>query len=330
MEIKNHRLVGASYRQAHSFGGEMGKPTLIVLHDTAGRLDKYSSVEWFESADCNTSAHFTVERDGTITQQVPCNHKAWHAGPSMFEGRPHCNNYAVGIEIVNPGKCDKGGRAWFHKPSEKGFSGLQYAKTAAHGEGWWMDYTPQQIEAVTALCQALVAAYPITAITTHWHISPGRKIDTNPLFPLGQVRSAVFEEAKVAVAASGRDDDPAADEYAPGVPETTADTSSSYWSRFSFAKINELADQGSRVAGWIRSAKRWLWGTTVTAGGAATLVDTERGTANVLVQMVRDHPFMAMAVFGAVVAVGVYLFIKYIEQGLVSAVRDGRYRPRGG
>lgn len=44
---------------------------------------------------------------------------------------------------------------------------------------------------MTDVCRALAEAYPIEEIITHWLISPGRKIDTNPLFPLEQVRAAV-------------------------------------------------------------------------------------------------------------------------------------------
>ena len=194
MKIKNGRLEGVEYKEAHSFGGSM-TPSLIVVHDTAGRLDKLSSVNWFCSDDCNTSAHVVIERDGTITQQVPFNRKAWHAGASNFNGKPYCNNYAIGIEIVNPGKLDKDGRAWFHKKTERGYDkkGLKFAQTKEHGSGWWMPYTQEQIEAVTKLCKALVGAYPdIEDVTAHYVISPGRKIDTCPLFPLDAVRRAAL------------------------------------------------------------------------------------------------------------------------------------------
>lgn len=201
--INGHRLNGAAFVKAHASGGAM-VPTLIILHDTAGRVEKFSSVNWFKSDECTTSAHVVVERDGTITQMVDFNKRAYHAGASEWKGVSNCNAFSIGIEIVNPGKLDKDGRAWFHKKTEKGFTGIKRAKTAAHGDGWWLDYTPEQIEAVTALCKALVARYPeIEDITTHWTVSPGRKIDTNPLFPLDALRREVFsvrsEEAVAAV-----------------------------------------------------------------------------------------------------------------------------------
>jgi N-acetylmuramoyl-L-alanine amidase len=192
MKIAAHKLRDAAYVRAHASGGDM-TPTLIILHDTAGRLDKFSSVNWFKSAECTTSAHVVVELDGTITQMVDFNKRAWHAGASEWNGKSNCNAFSIGIEIVNPGALDKDGRAWFHKKGEKGFTGIKRAKTAEHGDHWWLPYTPEQIQAVTDLCKELVTCYPsITEIATHWMVSPRRKIDTSPLFPLDAVREEVF------------------------------------------------------------------------------------------------------------------------------------------
>ena len=56
-----------------------------------------------------------------------------------------------------------------------------------------MPYSAEQIDAVIGICAALAGAYPtVTDITTHWAISPGRKVDPNPLFPIEQVQSRVF------------------------------------------------------------------------------------------------------------------------------------------
>jgi hypothetical protein len=51
---------------------------------------------------------------------------------------------------------------------------------------------------VTALCKELVTCYPsIDEIVTHWQVSPRRKIDTNPLFPLDAVREEVFTQGGI-------------------------------------------------------------------------------------------------------------------------------------
>jgi N-acetyl-anhydromuramyl-L-alanine amidase AmpD len=195
---------------AHASGGRM-VPSLIVLHDTADRPAPKDTVNWFASAECKVSAHFVVERDGSIIQMVECDQKAFHAGKSTWKGRANCNGFAIGIEIDNPGKLDKNGRAWFHKGRDPGIPGIQPKTTKEHGAGHWLPYTPEQVAAVTKLCQALVKAYPgIKEVVTHYLISPGRKIDVNPLFPLDEVRAAVFsvampESDKIALGADGDD-----------------------------------------------------------------------------------------------------------------------------
>lgn len=191
MRIENGRVSGVRFVAANSSGGEM-TPRYIICHDTAGQMKKFSSVDWFASKQCTTSAHFVVERDGTITQMVPLNRKAFHAGASKWKGQSGLNSSSIGIEIVNPGKMDENGRAWFGpccKPQE-----IEFKSTPEHGNGWWLPYTESQVAAVKLLCTLIVEEYPdCNEILTHWQISPKRKIDTNPLFPLRELRKAVLD-----------------------------------------------------------------------------------------------------------------------------------------
>lgn len=195
MKIAKHRIVGAPFVAANASGGDM-TPSLIVVHDTAGRLEKGNCVAWFRSRECKTSAHVVVDTDGTVTQMVPFNKKAWHAGKSSWRGKTFCNAFSVGIEIVNPGALKKDGKAWFHtKPTDKGFPSTEivHKSTPEHGDAWWLPYPDVQIQAVKKLCRALCEEYPdCNEIVTHWMISPRRKIDTNPLFPLEEVRAYAF------------------------------------------------------------------------------------------------------------------------------------------
>lgn len=179
--------------KATAFGGPMA-PRLVCLHDTAGALRPFSSVEWFASKQCGTSAHFVVERDGTITQMVPTNKRAFHAGQSSWKGVVGLNSCSVGIEIVNPGKLDKAGRADFGAtvatPDE-----IVKLDSPQHGKGgFWLPYTPEQIEAVVAISRAIVEEYPdCNELVTHYEIAPKRKIDVGPQFPLAEVRQRVFD-----------------------------------------------------------------------------------------------------------------------------------------
>lgn len=213
-EIKSHRI----YRKGKQVGyqptlnaGGMITPTIIVLHDTAGDLSGRGSITWLRGGpggSPNSSAHVVIGRDGAITQLAPTNVRTWHAGESSWRGRKLLNGCSIGIEIANPGgplRHDGGGRykgavtidtiadptlvvrrGAFPIRTEDG-------KPMVPTDGLWLDYSPEQIDAVVDLCRALVAAYPtITEIVTHWMIAPNRKVDTNPLFPLDEVRRRVF------------------------------------------------------------------------------------------------------------------------------------------
>lgn len=197
MTIHNHKIEGIPFRQAKSMGGTI-TPEIVILHDTASRLTKGSAAQYLRTAS-NVSVHFVIERDGTTEQQVPLNRAAWHAGRSSFNGREGCNGFSIGIEIVNPGimtavrSYTDTARAWWGEVFDADDYPLEAISTPEHGRGVWMDYTPEQIEAVENLLRVLFDGIPtLTDITTHWYVSPGRKVDPNPLFPLEQIRARIF------------------------------------------------------------------------------------------------------------------------------------------
>jgi N-acetyl-anhydromuramyl-L-alanine amidase AmpD len=193
--VVNHRLhlngQPVKFVRANSFGSRM-TPELIVLHDTAGSLAAGSSVSWFTNKKCKVSAHLVTERDGTITQLVPFDHRAYHAGVSSWFGRKNCNAFSIGNEIVNPGvlkEVTDGAKAWF---GEKFQGGVKAGDGKRHPIATWLPYTYEQIQAVNGATEALARAYPtIDEVTTHWAIAPGRKVDTNPLYPLDQAQKAL-------------------------------------------------------------------------------------------------------------------------------------------
>ncbi len=74
--------------------------TAIVIHSTAN--DSLEGViNWFNNPNAKVSAHFTIGKDGQIAQHVQDMHRAWHAGRSVWKGRNSCNDYTLGIELVN-------------------------------------------------------------------------------------------------------------------------------------------------------------------------------------------------------------------------------------
>jgi N-acetylmuramoyl-L-alanine amidase len=196
MNFQDHKLTGAPFNEARWTGGQIA-PEIVVLHDTAGRLDPGNAANYLRDNDRKVSVHFVVERDGLLEQQVPVNLRANHAGKSQYHGRKNVNGFSVGIEIVNPGRLkrfdDNSAQAWFGKKYNIREYGIQEIETPEHGAGLWMPYTEAQIETVTRLLAALFEYLPsLTDVVPHWYISPGRKSDTNPHFPLEQVRSMIF------------------------------------------------------------------------------------------------------------------------------------------
>ena len=140
-----------------------------------------------------------VDREGRATQLAAFNMKTWHAGKSSYKGRPNVNGFSIGIEMIGPGlmTASKPGqaRAWFGQDYPIDHYRLELKRTPEHGNGWWMPFTDEQIRMTAAICKALVAAYDLNDITTHWAISPERKVDPNPLFPLDWVRKLALGDA---------------------------------------------------------------------------------------------------------------------------------------
>ena len=120
----------------------------VVLHATVlNTLDEVAA--HFGSPLSKVSAHYTVDRDGTIAAHVEENMRAWHAGQSkMKDGRTNVNDFSIGIELVNRND----GTDPFPAP---------------------------QIEAVRNLLRTIIARHPIRYIVPHYECAdpPGRKSD---------------------------------------------------------------------------------------------------------------------------------------------------------
>ena len=198
MRFKNHKLVDIPFQKARWTGGEI-PPELVVLHDTASRLTKGNARDYLADNDVKVSVHFVIELDGTITQQVPISRRANHAGRSSYHGRKNVNGFSVGIELVNPGRMSASqrhgkARTWYGEELDIALWDIHEVTTAEHGHGFWMAYPEAQMTALLELLEALFArrGNKLTDIRPHWYVSPGRKVDTNPLFPLAEVRSHIF------------------------------------------------------------------------------------------------------------------------------------------
>ena len=169
-------------------------PEVIVIHYTAGASAR-SSADSLADPDVKASAHLVIGRDGELIQVTPFNKVAWHAGRSEYtfadgQVRKGFNSFSIGIEIDNPGPLTPaldGHRTWFGRevpPSEV----IQAVHRNQSTPGFWHAYTQEQIATVQSTCRALIAHYRIKHILGHEEISPQRKTDPGPAFPLDKLR----------------------------------------------------------------------------------------------------------------------------------------------
>jgi N-acetylmuramoyl-L-alanine amidase len=197
MKILRHRLhnddgKALTYDPTRNRGGQL-KPEYLVLHYTAGR-DAASSIRWFKNSDAQASAHVVVGKDGTITQMVPFDRIAWHAGISRWEDRVGLNAYSIGIELDNPGKLRRRGNrwySWFEQDYDDEFVIDAVHKHETESAGWHV-FTPKQIDAALDLSLLLMKRYDLKDILGHEDIARGRKTDPGPAFPMGSFRSRLL------------------------------------------------------------------------------------------------------------------------------------------
>jgi AmpD protein len=102
------RPILASVRQAEPV-------SLVVMHNISLPPDEFGG-DWVEKfflnqlilghpyfstiAELQVSAHFYIRRDGRVIQFVGCDQRAWHAGSRSWCARENCNDYSVGIELL--------------------------------------------------------------------------------------------------------------------------------------------------------------------------------------------------------------------------------------
>ena len=170
---------GATYIASPNFDSRPPgvEADLIVVHGISLPPDEFGG-PWIDRLFTNTlpaevhpyfaqiasnrvSSHLLIRRDGALTQFVKFTDRAWHAGASLYDGRPACNDFSVGVE-------------------------LEGADTIAYEEAQYAALA----EAVAALC----AAYPRLSparLVGHSDIAPGRKTDPGPAFDWPRARRLI-------------------------------------------------------------------------------------------------------------------------------------------
>lgn len=142
--------------------------SLLVIHAISLPPGEFGTGEveklFTNTLDCNAhpsyssldgvcvSSHVLIDREGKITQFVPFDQRAWHAGESSFQGQSECNNFGIGIELEGTEQ---------------------------------VPFTESQYSALTVIAHTLLVHYPRIQphrIVGHNEIAPDRKWDPGPQF----------------------------------------------------------------------------------------------------------------------------------------------------
>ncbi|OGT82554.1 MAG: hypothetical protein A3H91_03670 [Gammaproteobacteria bacterium RIFCSPLOWO2_02_FULL_61_13] len=201
--IREHRLavdqgLAPEFFASQNFGGSL-KPEFLVMHYTAGGSAQ-GAIAWLCNPASKASAHVVIGRDGSVTQLVPFNRQAWHAGRSRWQGRNGLNKCSIGIELDNAGLLNGGPGKW-RTDWDTVVRDEDVAELPHKFDGivrGWHAYTPGQLAAAQAVAAVIVAEYGIVDVIGHDDIAPGRKTDPGPAFPMAVFRAAVLERAEAA------------------------------------------------------------------------------------------------------------------------------------
>lgn len=135
---------------------------MLVFHYT-GMVDAGAALDRLRDPAAKVSAHYLVDKNGTVHGLVDEDHRAWHAGVAAWRGHTDINARSIGIELVNPG----------------------------HD----LDYRPfpaAQIAALENLAHDVLARHPIPPrnVVGHSDVAPRRKQDPGELFPWRRLAEA--------------------------------------------------------------------------------------------------------------------------------------------
>jgi AmpD protein len=166
---KSYFLEGAKQCLSPNFSERQGgEVSLLVIHNISLPPGEFGSdnIEklftnqlspeahpYFEGiSSLKVSSHLLINREGLITQFVPFNMAAWHAGVSSFQGLNDCNQFSIGIELE--GTDD-------------------------------IDYTKEQYQSLIEVSKDIMLSFPKINkenIMGHSDIAPERKTDPGPSF----------------------------------------------------------------------------------------------------------------------------------------------------
>lgn len=197
IQLANHKIKlepseNTSFVKSPNIGGKL-EPRYLVIHYTAGQ-NADAAVAWLADKKSKASAHVVIGRDGSVTQLVPFDKIAFHTGPSVWDGIQGLSPYSIGFELDNAGRLRRVGNSWVSwfgrtYPEEEVLVATHKFDTVEYG---WHTYTEAQIETAVELGATLFSRYNLLDVVGHDDISPRRKWDPGPAFPMHSFRSKLI------------------------------------------------------------------------------------------------------------------------------------------
>ena len=144
----------------HTAQGQDSRALFLILHYTVGSLPQ--SIQILTRGEVSVHYLLSDEAPPTIYRLVAEDRRAWHAGPSYWQGHAMLNASSIGIEIVHPG--------FRQRPD---------------GSREYLPFPPAQIDALIPLVKDIVKRHQIRPdrILGHSDVQPQTKEDPGPTFP---------------------------------------------------------------------------------------------------------------------------------------------------
>ena len=194
----------------HPSANQDGRVRYLVLHFTDENFER--SLDLLTNRHDNpVSAHYLVSRAGeyaghaapTVLRLVDESQRAWHAGPSRWQGHEPLNGESIGIEIVYESLCPReppGAPGRSPNAPDRSPSAAKATDGQERPSPWDVDatcpyppYPPDQIDTVIDLVHGILKRHPeieATRIVGHSDIQPENKTDPGPRFPWRQLATA--------------------------------------------------------------------------------------------------------------------------------------------
>lgn len=140
--------------------------SMVVLHYTGMRSAGEALARLCDESS-QVSAHYMIDEAGQVTNLVPEEKRAWHAGSSYWRGVTDVNSASIGIELANPG------HEWGYRP-----------------------FPEPQMDALLPLLADIMDRHdiPRANVVGHSDVAPARKTDPGEYFDwrrLGQLGLAL-------------------------------------------------------------------------------------------------------------------------------------------